>query len=135
MGFTLVELMVVIVIIGLLSGVVTVSVRSYLVRSKQNVARLEISKIMQGLEAFYTTYDRYPTNREGLQILAQPSDEFVDGILPFLPVDPWGSPYEYVSPGRNFAYEITCFGADRREGGAGADKDIKSSEIHLRNSA
>lgn len=128
-GFTLVELMVVIVILGLLSGVATMSVRSYLIRSKQSVAKMEISKVCQALETFYTTYDRYPTNQEGLAALAQPSDEFAEGILTFLPVDPWGNPYEYVSPGKASPYDVICYGADHREGGTGADKDLTSSEI------
>lgn len=128
-GFTLVELMVVIVIIGLLSGVVTINVRSYLIRSKQNVAKLEISKISQALETFYTTYDRYPSNQEGLAVLSQASEEFAEGILTFLPTDPWGNPYEYVSPGKVKAYDVTCYGADHREGGAGAEKDITSADL------
>ncbi len=127
-GFTLVELMVVIVILGLLSGVVTVSVRSYLIRSKQNIARMEISKLSQGLETFYTTFDRYPSNQEGLAVLAQPSEEFTEGILTFLPTDPWNQPYEYVSPGRQAPYEIVSFGGDHREGGTGGDTDIRSDE-------
>ena len=121
--------MVVIVIIGLLSGVVTISVRSYLIRSKQNVAKMEISKIGQALETFYTTYDRYPSNQEGLAILAQPSEEFAEGILTFLPEDPWGNAYEYVSPGKTKAYDVTCYGADHREGGTGGDKDITSNDL------
>ncbi|MCD0459990.1 type II secretion system major pseudopilin GspG [Roseiconus lacunae] len=126
--------MVVIVIIGLLSGVVTMSVRSYLIRSKQNVAKLEISKICQAIETFYTTYDRYPTNEEGLRILATPSSEFADGILTFLPSDPWGNAYEYVSPAQSSPYEVICYGANKREGGAGADQDISSEEIRQRQS-
>ncbi|MEO1527319.1 MAG: type II secretion system major pseudopilin GspG [Planctomycetota bacterium] len=128
-AFTLMELMVVIVIIGLISGVVTVSVRSYLIQSKQQVAKLEISKICQALETFYTTYDRYPSNQEGLTVLATPSDDFAEGILAFLPADPWGNPYEYVSPGRERPYDVTCYGADSREGGAGAAKDITSNDL------
>ena len=128
-GFSLVELMVVIVIIGLLAGVVTFSVRSYLTLSKQNVAKLEISKMAQALETFYTSRDRYPTNEEGLAILTQPSEDFSNGLLTFLADDPWGYPYEYVSPGRTAAYEIISYGADHREGGAGADKDIRSDEL------
>ena len=128
-AFSLVELMVVIVIIGMLAGVVTFSVRSYLIRSKQNVARLEISKMMQGLDTFYATFDRYPTNEEGLQILAQPSEQFPDGLLSFIPDDPWGHAYEYVSPGRTRAFDIVSYGADHREGGTAADKDIHSDEI------
>jgi len=133
-GFTLVELMVVIVIIGLLSGVVTMSVRSYLIRSKQNVAKLEISKICQALETFYTTYDRYPTNQEGLAVLVQPSDEFAEGILTFLPTDPWGHDYEYVSPGKSNPYDVVCYGADHREGGASENRDLMSAEIGSRTS-
>jgi general secretion pathway protein G len=125
-AFSLVELMVVIVIIGLLSGVVTISVRSYLIRSKQNIAKLEISKICSSLETFYITYDRYPTNQEGLEVLAEKSDEFPDGLLPFIPDDPWRNRYEYVSPGRTMAYEVVCYGADNREGGSGADMDMTS---------
>ena len=134
-AFTLVELMVVIVILGLLSGVVTVSVRSYLIRSKQNIARMEISKVCQALETFYTTYDRYPTNQEGLTVLAQPSEEFTEGILTFVPSDPWGHDYEYVSPGKADPYDIHCYGADHREGGSGADKDLSSTEIGKRRSS
>lgn len=129
LGFTLVELMVVIVILGLLSGVVTISVRSYLIRSKQNVAKMEISKICQALETFYTTYDRYPTNQEGLAALSGPSDEFAEGILTFVPSDPWGNPYEYVSPGRSTPYDVACYGADHREGGTAADRDITSGDL------
>lgn len=128
-GFSLVELMVVIVIIGLLSGVVTISVRSYLIASKQNVAKLEISKICSALETFYITFDRYPTSQEGLAVLAEKTDDFPEGLLPRIPNDPWRNAYEYVSPGKNSAYEVICYGADSREGGAGADKDIISSEL------
>lgn len=131
-GFSLVELMVVIVIIGLLASVVTFSVRSYLIRSKQNVARLEISKISQALETFYAGYDRYPTTEEGIAILASPLEEYPEGLLSFIPDDPWGNAYEYVSPGRTNAYDIICYGADHREGGQGADKDIRSDEIARR---
>lgn len=128
-AFSLVELMVVIVIIGLLSGVVTFSVRTYLIRSKQNVAKLEISKMVQAMETFYSAYDRYPTNEEGLAILTQPSEEFPEGLLTFMPVDPWGHNYEYVNPGRSSAFDIVSYGADHREGGTAADKDMRSDEL------
>lgn len=131
-AFSLVELMVVIVIIGMLSGVVTVSVRSYLISSKQNVARLEVSKLSQAVDTFYVTFDRYPTSQEGLAVLASRSDAFPEGLINFVPVDPWGQPYEYVSPGRIRPYEIISYGADRREGGSGADMDIRSDELQQR---
>lgn len=129
LGFSLVELMVVIVIIGLLAGVVTISVRSYLIRSKQNIARLEISKICQALDTYYGEFDRYPTSEQGIESLVQKSDAFPDGLLNKLPADPWGHPYEYTSPGRQAPYEVICYGADHREGGEGADADISSADL------
>jgi general secretion pathway protein G len=127
-GFTLVELMVVIVIIGVLASAVTFSVRGYLITSKQNVARMDISKITAALETFYTLNDRFPSNEEGLAILNKPTDRMPDGILSKLPVDPWGSPYQYNSPGRSRPYEVITFGADRREGGTGGDTDLTSAD-------
>ena len=118
--------MVVIVIIGLLAGTATVSVRSYLIRSKQNVARVEIAKICQALDTYYAEYDRYPTTDEGLQALAEPSEAFADGLLTQLPTDPWKRPYDYLNPGRETAYEVVSYGADGREGGDGADLDLSS---------
>ncbi|QDT57282.1 Type II secretion system protein G precursor [Caulifigura coniformis] len=128
-GFTLVELMVVVVIIGLLASAVTFKVRGYLVTSKQNVARMDLSKISAALETFNTLNDRYPSNEEGLAILAKPSKNFVEGILSKVPVDPWGQPYQYNQPGRLRAFDIISFGADKREGGSGADEDITSDDV------
>jgi len=128
-GFTLVELMVVIVLIGLLAGAVTLATRSYLVSGKQSVAKLEISKICEAIDTFYTVYDRYPTNDEGLEALAEPSDRFEAGLLSKVPLDPWGNPYEYVHPARDAAYEVISYGADGREGGEGADRDLSSRDL------
>jgi general secretion pathway protein G len=121
--------MVVIVIVGLLAGVVTMSVRSYLVRGKQGVAKLEIAKICQAIDTFYSQFDRYPTNDEGLAILAQKTDAFPDGLLNKLPVDPWGHTYEYNQPGRNGPYEVISYGADHREGGTGAEADLSNMDV------
>jgi general secretion pathway protein G len=128
-GFTLVELMVVIVIVGLLAGSVTVGVRSYLVKGKQSVARKEIATICTALDTYYTHYDRYPESDAGLASLVEKTDEFPDGLLNKIPKDPWGSPYQYNNPGRETAYEVVCYGADKQEGGVGADKDISSVEL------
>ena len=128
-GFSLPELMVVIVIIGLLAGVATVSVRSYLVRGKQNVARMEIAKICESLDAFYAHFDRYPTTEEGIAVLAAKTADFPDGLLNKVPTDPWGNPYEYVVPGTTGPYEVICYGADHRQGGTGGDGDISSVDL------
>lgn len=128
-GFTLVELMVVIVIIGLMAGVVTFSVRGYMITSKQNVAKMEIGKICQALETFYTIHDRYPSNEEGIAALANSSEQFPEGILNKVPRDPWGNPYEYHHPGPSSPYEVLSYGANAHEGGDGADADISSTEL------
>ena len=130
-GFTLVELMVVVVIIGLLAGAVTFSVRSYLIASKQNIAKLEISKIHQAIDTYYTAYDRYPSNEEGLEALIKPSPKFPEGILDrkTIPRDPWNNPYQYNHPGKDRHFDIVTFGADGREGGEGADRDLSNADL------
>jgi len=128
-GFSLVEIMVVIVIIGLLAGVVSINVRGYLIKAKQNTARQEIATIISALESFYGTYGRYPGNEEGLAILTRPSEKMPEGPLQGKLVDPWKNPYQYNSPGANGPYEVICYGADGREGGDGADADISSDDL------
>ncbi len=83
----------------------------------------------QAIETFYTSFDRYPTNEEGLGVLAAKLEEYPDGMLSFVPDDPWGHDYEYISPGRSQPFDIICYGADHQEGGTGADKDLRSDEI------
>jgi general secretion pathway protein G len=121
--------MVVIVIIGLLAGAVTISVRSYLIRGKQSVAQLEIAKICQALDTYYSQFDRFPTNDEGISALVEKSEAFPDGLLNKVPVDPWGHQYEYIYPGRETPYEVLCYGADHQEGGTGADRDLSNVDV------
>lgn len=128
-GFSLVELIVVMVIIGLLAGLVAIRTRSYLISSKQNAAKSEIATIVRALETFYADQSRYPTNEEGIAILVEPTTSFPDGFLTKVPMDPWKNNYEYVSPGSNGAYEVICLGGDGREGGTGAETDISSDEL------
>lgn len=128
-GFSLVELMVVLVIIGILASVVTINVRSYLITGKQNAAKMDIAKLCDALESFYAMHDRYPTNEEGLILLTQKTEKMSEPLITKDPKDPWGRPYQYNQPGRDQPYEIICYGADGREGGDGADKDLVSWEI------
>ncbi|MEM8738832.1 MAG: type II secretion system major pseudopilin GspG [Planctomycetota bacterium] len=127
-GFSLVEIMVVLVIIGLLAGLVGVNVRGYLVKAKRNAATAEIATICDALEAFYTEYDRYPSNDEGLLVLTEPSERLPEPLLDREPVDPWGRAYIYNQPGREGAYEVMSLGADGREGG-----DSKTADADLGN--
>jgi general secretion pathway protein G len=125
--------MVVVVIIGLLSSLVAVQTRSYLIASKRNAARAEISTLVTAMESFYGEWSRYPTNEEGIAILTKGTSSYPDGFIKKLPLDPWGKPYEYNSPGAKSPFEILCLGADGREGGDGANADISSEDLDGKN--
>ncbi|MEM9364790.1 MAG: type II secretion system major pseudopilin GspG [Planctomycetota bacterium] len=128
-AFSLVELIVVMVIIGLLSGLVAVQTRSYLNTSRQNAARAEIATIVGALESFYADQSRYPSNDEGLEVLVTGTESVPDGFLKGIPLDPWGNPYEYLSPAADGPFEVISLGGDGREGGEGNDGDITSERL------
>ena len=128
-AFTLVELMVVVVIIGVMATVVTISVSDYLVTAKQNVAKSEIATIKNALSLYFMQYDRYPSNDEGLAILKKSTPEHPNGILTSDLNDPWNHEYVYVHPGVHGPYDLVSFGADKQEGGIGADADISSWQL------
>ena len=113
-AFSLVEVLVVIVIIGLLAGAVTINVRNYLVKAKQSRARQDIAMLMDALDRYWSEYGRYPTNEEALVLLTKPTDKMPDPPLRGMgePKDSWGKPYLYNCPGANWAFEVICLGAD-----------------------
>ena len=120
-GFTLVELMVVIVIIGLLATVVVINVMPASDRAATTKARADLATLEQGVEMYRLTNLSYPTGEQGLQALVQ------GGQVRRLPNDPWGNAYRYAAPGRQGQpFEIYSFGADGREGGEGADADLSN---------
>jgi general secretion pathway protein G len=120
-GFTLVELMVVIVIIGLLATVVVINVMPATDRAALTKAKADIATLEQGVEMYRLNKLRYPTAAEGLQAVVS------EGFVKRLPNDPWGNPYRYTAPGRDGRdFEISSNGADGREGGEGEDADIGS---------
>ena len=128
-GFTLVELLVVLVILSLIMGLVGPRVLSYLSDSRVKAAKLQIDSLSAALDLFYLDTGRYPSKSEGLDVLIErkPSVEHWNG--PYLqqnalPLDPWGNPYEYRIPGEQTAYEIVSLGADGREGGTDDASDI-----------
>ena len=126
-AFSLMEIMVVLVLIGLLASLVTINVRGYLVRGRQSAARAEIAALRDAIESFQMIHSRYPTNEEGLEILLQSRDHqepLLAGTK--VPRDPWGNAYQYNQPGENAPYEVISFGADGRPGGDGVDEDIVS---------
>ena len=128
-GFSLVELMVVLVILGLLAGVVTVSTRMYLTKAKASTARMEISTISGGLETYYTLYGNYPSSDEGLEVLTVAQEGEDDAILEQKAIDPWGNPYQYNYPGSHGTFDVYSLGADGREGGEGANADIGNWDL------
>ena len=123
-GFSLVELIVVMVILGMLAGLVAIRTRGYLVNSRVNAVKTEVARIMQALESFEIDQGRYPTEDEGLAILKEPTDTWPGGFLSKTPIDPWKNPYLYFVT--EDGYEIVSLGADGREGGDGEDKDFSS---------
>ena len=118
-GFSLVELMVVIVIIGLLATIVIINVMPAADRAANTKARADIATLEQAIEMYRLDHLTYPTVAEGLQTLV------AGHYIRRLPNDPWGNPYRYAIPGRQGQpFEISSYGADGREGGEGADADI-----------
>jgi general secretion pathway protein G len=127
-AFTLVELMVVVVIIGIMATVVTLSVTDYLVSAKQNAARSELATLRSALSLYFMEMDRYPANEEGLAILQKKTPQHPQGIITNDLIDPWGNPYVYVCPGVHGPFDLLCYGADGREGGTGANADLTNWE-------
>jgi general secretion pathway protein G len=118
-GFTLVELMVVIVIIGLLATVVVINIAPATDKAAATKVRADVATLEQGVEMYRLSRMNYPGGSEGLQALVS------EGFVKRLPDDPWGNPYRYEAPGRNGApFSIYSTGADGREGGEGEDADI-----------
>jgi general secretion pathway protein G len=127
-GFTLLELLVVVVIIGLLAGYVAPRYFSQVGKSEIQVAKAQIQSLEKALDQYRLDMRRYPTAEEGLQALvAPPPNEKAWGgpyLKKSLPSDPWGRPYVYRSPGSKGEFEIVSFGRDGKPGGNGEDADI-----------
>jgi general secretion pathway protein G len=130
-GFTLVEMLVVITIIGLIMALVGPRVLNYLSESKVKAARIQIESFSSALDLFYLDNGRYPSSSEGLPALVQRPANSGSWNGPYLktasvPTDPWGRPYKYRSPGDHAPYEITSSGPGG-ESAAGGAAEIKST--------
>jgi len=127
-GFTLLELLVVIVIIGLLAGYVAPRYFSQVGRSEVQVAKAQIESIEKALDQYRLDMRRYPNAEEGLQaLIAKPADaQAWSGpyLKKAVPLDPWGRAYVYRTPGQKGEFELISYGRDGRPGGTGEDADI-----------
>jgi general secretion pathway protein G len=130
-GFTLVEILVVITIIGLIMGLVGPRVLNYLTESKAKAAKIQIESFSSALDLYFLDNGRYPSGSEGLTALVQRPGSTMTWNGPYLkgavvPNDPWGHPYQYRAPGQHGTYDIMSYGADGQEGGTGSAADIVS---------
>lgn len=134
-GFTLIEIMVVMVILGLLVAVVAPNIMGRGDQAKVTVAETQISNISNALDLYRLDNNQYPSTQQGLEALVRkpsgypgPRNWNPDGYLKQVPVDPWDSPYQYISPGSTGAYDLYSYGADGQEGGDGLNADISISD-------
>jgi general secretion pathway protein G len=131
-GFSLLELLAVLVILGILAGIFAPKFLGQAESAKRKAAKLEIDQIGQSLDLYKLEVGRYPTTQEGLQALVTAPSGAANWNGPYLkktsvPKDPWGNEYKYVAPGdQSRPYDILSFGGDGKEGGDGEGKDITS---------
>ncbi|KIQ30112.1 general secretion pathway protein GspG [Variovorax paradoxus] len=130
-GFTLIELMVVLVIIGVLAALIVPNVIERADDARVTAARTDINNLMQALKLYRLDNQRYPTAEQGLQaLLTRPTvGPAAPNWKPYvekLPNDPWGHPYQYMNPGIKGEIDVLSFGADGQNGGEGKNADIGS---------
>ena len=130
-GFTLVEIMVVVIIIGLLAGIVVPNIMDNLDRANVQKARADFSSIQTALKLYRIDNFNYPTTEQGLEALVTktsiapiPRNFKANGYLDSLSKDPWGNDYQYMSPADGREYDIYSLGADGVSGGEGQNADI-----------
>lgn len=132
-GFTLVELLVVLIILGLVASIAGPNVMKYLGSSKSKTARLQIKEIESSIELYFLDTGEYPSSGAGLQALVKNEESVAGWNGPYLkkaivPEDPWGNAYQYQKPGEHGEFDLLSLGADKQPGGEGDDKDISNWE-------
>lgn len=135
-GFTLIEIMVVMVILGLLVAVVAPNLLGRSDQARVTIAKTQMKQVGSALDLYKLDNNRYPTTEQGLQALVEkpagspePRNWNPDGYMPSLPQDPWGNPYDYSSPGISGPYDLISYGADGREGGEDDNADINIQKL------
>jgi general secretion pathway protein G len=130
-GFTLIELLVVMVILAMLAAIVGPKLFTKVGKGKQSAAKTQIEMLGQALDSYRLDVGQYPNTSQGLNAFeTNPGVEGWDGpyLKKKLPIDPWGKPYQYQSPGTHGDYDLFSYGADGAPGGEGENKDINSWE-------
>ncbi|MDD0974708.1 type II secretion system major pseudopilin GspG [Pseudomonas fontis] len=132
-GFTLIEIMVVVVILGILAAMVVPKVLDRPDQARATAARQDIAGLMQALKLYRLDNGSYPSQNQGLQVLAQKPAQAKAGTwrsyLDRLPNDPWGRPYHYLNPGANGEIDVFSLGADGEGEGDGVNADIGSWQL------
>jgi general secretion pathway protein G len=135
-GFTLIEIMVVVVILGILAALVVPKLIGRVDESRIAAAKLDINNLKAALNMYKLDNQRYPTTEQGLQALVtkpttgpEPKGWRSGGYIEKLPNDPWKNPYQYLSPGTHGPIDIFSYGADGQPGGTGDDADIGSWDL------
>ena len=135
-GFTLIEIMVVVVIMVILASLVVPKLIARTGESKVAAAKVDIATVMQALKLYRLDNQRYPTTEQGLQALIEKPTTGpaangwkAGGYLEKMPKDPWGNPYQFLSPGVKGEVDIISLGADGQPGGSGDDADIGSWDL------
>jgi general secretion pathway protein G len=130
-GFTLIEILVVLVIIGVLAALIAPNVLDRAGEAKVTAARTDVNNLVQALKLYKLDNQRFPSAEQGLESLVRkPSSGNIPGnwkpYLDKLPKDPWGQPYQYANPGLHGEIDVFSFGADGKAGGEGNDADVGS---------
>lgn len=135
-GFTLIEIMVVVVILGILAALVVPQVMSRPEQAKVTVAKGDIKAVAAALDMYKLDNFAYPSTQQGLEALVnkpsgnpQPKNWNRDGYLKRLPTDPWGNEYQYLSPGTRGQFDLYSFGADGKPGGSDLNADIGNWDL------
>ena len=135
-GFTLIEIMVVIIILGILVGLIVPRLMEKPEKARVVKAQMQIESISAALKEYKLDTGDYPTTEQGLEALVEkpsigkiPKKYPEKGYLPKIPKDPWGNDYVYISPGEHGDFDLISYGSDGEEGGEGKDADVQSWEI------